>query len=90
MTAQFKSKIFKAGNSAAVRLPKDVAFELGTDVTIERVGRTVTIRPALDPEAALKRNQELAKRLRAIWADMPDREIGVREPIEAPLRPGLL
>ena len=37
MTA-YEGKVFKSGNSAAVRLPKDVAFALGTSVAIEREG----------------------------------------------------
>ncbi len=90
MAAQYKGKVFKVGNSANVRLPKDVAFALGTEVTIERIGDTITVKPAVDPEAALRRNQTLAAALRAVWADASHREVGTREPFEMPVRPGLL
>jgi antitoxin VapB len=89
MTEQYKGKVFKAGNSAAVRLPKDVAFALGTEITVERTGDTVTIRPAVNPEAVRTRNQRLAEALRAAWADAPYREVEVREPDIFPDRPGL-
>jgi antitoxin VapB len=38
------SRTFKSGNSVAVRLPKEVAFEPGVEVTIDRTGDVVTIR----------------------------------------------
>ena len=42
----YRTKIFRAGNSDALRLPKDVT--LGTDVEVEIVkqGDVLTIRPA--------------------------------------------
>lgn len=90
MTTQYKSKVFKAGNSAAVRLPRDVAFALGTELTIERCGDTVTIRPVNDAEAALANNRALVEELRAIWADAPHREVEVRQAPIAPFRHGLI
>ena len=40
------SRIFKSGNSLAVRIPKELAFEGGAlDVEIERRGETLLIRP---------------------------------------------
>lgn len=86
MTVQHKGKVFKAGNSAAVRLPKDVAFALGTDITIERRGDVVTIRPSDDKDAVRRGHQELAKELEAIWADYRDREPEGRLPIDIPHR----
>lgn len=90
MGAIVRGKVFKSGNSAAVRLPKQFGFEPGAEVTLEKNGNDLTIRPAVDPEAALKNNQALAAALCAAWADAPYREIGKREPIESPYRPGLL
>lgn len=90
MTIQHKSKVFKAGNSAAVRLPKDVAFALGTDITIERQGDTVMIKPAEDQEAIRRGFQELANELEAIWADAPFREVETRQQPIAPYRRGLI
>ena len=40
------SRIFKSGNSLAVRIPKELAFADGAlDVEIERRGETLLIRP---------------------------------------------
>jgi antitoxin VapB len=39
------SRIFRSGNSEAVRLPKDVAFGEEIDVTIVRSGDVLTIYP---------------------------------------------
>ncbi|RPJ53329.1 MAG: antitoxin [Acidobacteria bacterium] len=38
------AKIFKSGNSQAVRLPKEFQFE-GSEVYIKRVGRSVVLIP---------------------------------------------
>lgn len=90
MTAQYKGKVFKAGNSATVRLPKNIAFALGTEVTIERTGDTITVKPAVNREIALANNRALAEEIRAIWADMPDRTVEKRQAPVAPYRPGLI
>jgi antitoxin VapB len=42
-------RIFRSGNSAAVRLPKDVALAPDTEVTIVRSGDVLTIYPARPP-----------------------------------------
>ena len=40
------SRIFKSGNSMAVRIPKELAFaDAAQDVEIERKGDTLVIRP---------------------------------------------
>lgn len=42
-----QTRIFKSGNSLAVRIPKDLAFmETTGEVTIERMGDGLLIRPA--------------------------------------------
>lgn len=38
-------RVFRSGNSAAVRLPKEVAFEPDTEVTMVRSGDVLTIYP---------------------------------------------
>ena len=68
MTAQHKGKVFKAGNSAAVRLPKDVAFALGTEIVIERVGNTVTIKPQEDRDAVRRDLHAMFEEIDDIWA----------------------
>jgi antitoxin VapB len=53
------SRTFRAGNSEAVRLPKDVAYGADLEVTIVRSGDVLTIFPArptvADLVAALER-----------------------------------
>lgn len=86
MNTQRTARTFKSGNSEAVRLPKDLGFGIGTEVIIERRGNELVLRPAHDAEAARAANRELVRRLREIG---PVGEIGKREPIEMPDRPGL-
>ncbi len=46
------AKIFKSGNSQAVRLPKEFQFK-GNEVYIKRVGANVILLPKDNPWAAL-------------------------------------
>ncbi len=42
------TRVFKSGNSLAVRIPKELAFADGAqDVEIERVGNTLVLRPVV-------------------------------------------
>ena len=42
------TRIFKSGNSMAVRIPKEMAFlQPADDVEIERVGNTLVLRPVV-------------------------------------------
>ena len=86
----YEGTVLKAFGRAVIPLPDDIAYALGEHVVISRSGDTISVRPKFSSEEALAINQALADDLRAIWADMPDREIGSREPIEAPDRPGLI
>ncbi|MDO9338557.1 MAG: AbrB/MazE/SpoVT family DNA-binding domain-containing protein [Caulobacteraceae bacterium] len=74
------SKTFKSGNSAAVRLPKDLGFGIGVDVTIVRSGDVITItrkRPSI---------QDMLRKLQELPAPG---EIEVRDPDIFPDRQGL-
>ncbi len=42
-----RSKVFRSGNSNAVRLPAAIAYPVNTEVEITRHGDTVMIRPAV-------------------------------------------
>jgi antitoxin VapB len=79
--ATVNSRVFRSGNSEAVRLPKEVAYGADIEVTVERHGDVVTIRPKmpLTMKEMLRQLRELPK---------PD-TVEVREPIEFPERPGL-
>lgn len=42
------TRVFKSGNSLAVRIPKELAFvEAAQEVEIERVGNTLVVRPVV-------------------------------------------
>ncbi|MBL8470521.1 MAG: AbrB family transcriptional regulator [Rhodocyclaceae bacterium] len=41
-----RTRVFKSGNSFALRLPKDLAlFQAAQEVEVERVGSTLVVRP---------------------------------------------
>lgn len=81
-----KTKIFKSGNSVAVRLPAELGLEEGLSVTVERDGTGVKIRPVIDPVEEKRKLSELVAALRALG---PVGDVEPREPIEFPERPGL-
>jgi antitoxin VapB len=56
-----RTKTFQSGNSEAIRLPKEVAFGVGTEVIIETSGKTLRIYKA--PKLTI---QELVARLRVM------------------------
>lgn len=78
----YTTRTFKSGNSTALRLPKELALEPGTEVTITRLGNTLTVTPRRDRTMA-----ELVARLREIGP--PPGPKLKREKIIFPERPGL-
>ncbi len=71
------TRIFKSGNSQAVRIPADLAYsDIQTDLHITRLGDVITIYPA---RTSLK---DIAAALR----EMPPVPIEERDPIEVPDR----
>ncbi len=40
------TKVFKSGNSLAVRLPREIAFAEGTEVVVTRQGESLSVSPA--------------------------------------------
>jgi antitoxin VapB len=73
-----KTRIFKSGNSQAVRIPADMAYtDMDVDYEIQRMGDMIMIQPVRqDMGVTLARLRELAR---------PD-IIETREPIEFPER----
>jgi antitoxin VapB len=73
-----RTKIFKSGNSLAVRLPKELAFAEGAEVEVRREGDVVTIKPArLDMATLVARLRELGPPTRALRRraiEMPKRD----------------
>jgi antitoxin VapB len=50
------TKVFKSGNSLAVRLPRDIAPPEGTEVQVLRKGESLIVRPVrLDMKALVSR-----------------------------------
>jgi antitoxin VapB len=75
-----RTKVFKSGNSLAVRLPKDIAFAEGAEVELTRRGDVVTVRPT---KIGL---EEMWSRLTALPKPSAVEE---RDLDEIPERPGL-
>ncbi len=80
------TRSFRSGNSEAVRLPKAIAYGRDIELIAERRGDVVTLRPVNDPAEGRRRVAELIAAMDAIG---PVGEIGEREPIEFPYRPGI-
>jgi antitoxin VapB len=81
-----ETRTFKSGNSVAIRLPKELGFAADMAVTIERVGNELKIVPVVDPAEGKRRLNKMIAALRAIG---PIGEIGPREPVDIPDRPGM-
>lgn len=76
------SKVFRSGNSEAIRIPKSMAFGEDIDVTISRVGDALWIRPK-------GRRPSLADMATTLLAMGPLSEIEARPPFEGHERQGL-
>jgi antitoxin VapB len=72
------TRVFKSGNSQAVRIPAELAYDdLGIDLNITRMGDVITIFPA----------RHSLKDAVAILRDLPKPpEVERREPIDLPER----
>lgn len=86
MGSQVTTRVFRSGNSEAVRLPKEVAYGRDLDVIVERNGDVVTIRPVVD--AAAEKQKWLDFLVEFDKLPKPS-SVEVREPIEFPDRQGL-
>ena len=78
--AMATTRTFRSGNSEALRIPKDMAFGEGVELTLVRSGDVLTVTPAR-PSVA-----EMVRRLRELPG--PD-NVEVRDTEELPERPGL-
>jgi antitoxin VapB len=86
MMGVVESRAFKSGNSIAVRLPRGMGIAEGTDLTIEKKGDAIIIRPAKDPAEEKRKITELVEALRALG---PVGEVEKRD-ADLPERPGLI
>jgi antitoxin VapB len=82
MNAQ--TRIFRSGNSDAVRLPRHLSFGVGTEVAIERDGDRLIVTPVAKRKLSFA---EMIARMREIGP--PSDGVQEREPFEYPDRPGL-
>lgn len=72
------TKVFKAGNSQAVRIPAEIAYDASiTEVEVERHGDTLVVRP---------RRQSMADLIAALDALPSPRTIRSRPEIDWPER----
>ncbi len=73
------TRAFKSGNSQAVRIPADMAYDdTSVELTITRSGDVITISP--------KRTSNMADMIAALRALPTPSEIEKRDPIELPDR----
>lgn len=82
-----ETKIFKSGNSLAVRLPKHFGFTEGMAVSVEANGQSVTINSVTDPVEEKRKLTAWIESLRALGP--PILPVEVRDPDIFPDRPGL-
>ena len=50
MTKEYRAKIFKSGNSLALRLPKALGFEEGAEMILREEQSRLTVEPAVPPK----------------------------------------
>lgn len=74
------SKTFRSGNSQAVRLPREIAYDDGVELTIVRTGDVITMTP---------KRPSIAEMLAKLEALPGPTSIEVRDTEEIPERPGL-
>ncbi len=74
------SKTFRSGNSQAVRLPREIAYDDGVELTITRSGDVLTIQP---------KRPSIAEMLAKLDALPKPPSIEERDPDIFPDRPGL-
>ncbi|QMW24501.1 AbrB/MazE/SpoVT family DNA-binding domain-containing protein [Sandaracinobacteroides saxicola] len=82
--ATVKTRTFKSGNSEAIRVPRELAFGIGTEVEIERKGVRLIVTPTLPDRLSVTEMLDALARI----GPSPD-GIQAREPFEYPDRPGL-
>lgn len=75
-----RTRVFKSGNSQAVRIPAEIAFDdAGTELTISRHGDVVTLVPVRtsvsDAVARLRGMPKPAEIERREPIDLPDRDM---------------
>jgi virulence-associated protein VagC len=80
------TKIFKSGNSPAVRLPKKYSSKIGTEVVFKEVGEHLEMHYEHDPAEERRKLEQMIAALREFGPITP---VESREQPEAPERRGL-
>ncbi len=86
MTVTVRSKVFRSGNSVAVRLPKAFGLQEGAEVEIERLGRQVVIRQVFDAAEEKAKLTAFIAELRSLPAPGV---LEIRDTDEIPERPNM-
>lgn len=71
MTKEYRAKIFKSGNSLALRLPKALGLEEGTEMIVREERGEFRFEPADKPKAKIDISGFWGK---APWLKVPPRE----------------
>ncbi len=77
------TRTFRSGNSQAVRLPKEIAYEDGVELEIVRTGDVVTMYPKRE------RKRTITEFLQALAALPKPSSVEIRDLEDLPERPGL-
>lgn len=63
MTKEYRAKVFKSGNSVALRLPKGLGLKEGTEMIVREEQTGFSARPVATPERKID--------LTGIWGSIP-------------------
>lgn len=53
MSKEYKAKVFKSGNSLALRLPKALGLEEGSEMVLRELGQGFVVEPAEQPRRGI-------------------------------------
>ena len=71
MTKEYKAKVFKSGNSLALRLPKDLGFQEGSTMVLREDRARFSFEPMEAPRQTIDISGFAGK---APWLKLPPRE----------------
>ena len=74
MSEEYKAKVFKSGNSLALRLPKALGIEEGTEMSLREEHGKFTFEPVEQPQKTID--------VSGFWGKMPGLTVPPREGFE--------
>jgi antitoxin VapB len=84
MSKEYRAKVFKSGNSMALRLPKALGFEEGSEMVLREVQQGYALEPAEKPKQKLDVDRFWGKAKGMIHAPVPREDF---DPRPSSLRP---